>query len=514
MNALPQVLIIDLTSQVTEVIARTLREMGIRSMIESPAQARKLLEQHRVRAIILSGGAASVYDDGAPQPPEEVFTALDPEGKPVPVLGICYGLQFLAHKLGGTVEPIQGIREFGKAQLEVLVEHLLFLNVPRISTVWASHGDSVTNLPAGFVAIAQNALGGIAAVADDSRRIYGVQFHPEVPESEHGKTMLQNFVFLIAGCERDWEPTDLAEEITNEVEAALDGRNAVFGVSGGLDSTTLAAMLGKRLSSQITFMALDAGNWRAYERDELTTNIAHAGVGLEIVDATSRFSSLFSNTIDAQTKRRRYTAQYIWEFQQVANRVGAPCVIQGSLAPDFIESGAAGAELIKSHHNVGGDWGGMVQLHPFRNLFKHEVREIAKSLGLPACVYARQPFPGPGLFIRIVNVPVTAELLALVAWADQRVRDILEKHGFFDQISQLVVAYLGLNSVGVKGDGRAYGGCIGVRAVKTIDFMTASGIRLASEIKDEIEAVLAQHRSVVGVLYDEMNKPPRTIEWE
>lgn len=512
MASLPKVAVIELGSQYTLLIERTLRELGVRSMILDPKRASAWLGRYPVKAVILSGGAASVYEDGAPQPPEEIFT-LRNCGNPIRVLGICYGMQWIAHRLCGEVRPAFGGREYGEAEIILKSASGLFNKTPTRQKVWASHGDSVVRIPDGFSVSASSANGGVAAMVNRNETIWGVQFHPEVTHTPYGKAILKNFLAL-AECEDDWQPSSLIASIQADALSVLGDQRAILGFSGGVDSTTLSAMLSGALKERLTAVTMDGGHLREGELEEIRQHAKTAAVPLQVIDARKDFASVFADTIDAEEKRQRFKKVYADLFMRAAKEVGATAVIQGTLAPDRIESGTTGGVLIKSHHNVGLEMGALAQLHPIGHLFKYEIRALAREMGLPESVWSRQPFPGPGLFIRVVGTPATPEALDIVRWADARTREILERHGIYKDLSQLVVAYLGVKTVGVKGDARVYGGMIGVRAVKTIDFMTADGFYFPKTAVEEICSALTKHPQIVRVVFDPTKKPPATTEFE
>jgi GMP synthase (glutamine-hydrolysing) len=504
-----QVLIVDYGSQYTLVIGRTLRELGVRSAILSPEKASTWLKVTTPKAVILSGSNWSVHNDGAPTLPE----SFDISGKNYPILGICYGMQLLAHKLGGTVERPHDHREYGPAKVKVDTTHPLFKNVSVETDVWASHGDTVTKIPYGFTEIATSS--GIAGMTSADNRVLGIQFHPEVVDTKEGKTILQNFLSM-CGCEKDWNPTDIIKEIQEEVSKEMGNEKvAVLGVSGGVDSTTLAALLAPVLGERLVCVAIDTGGLRAGELDELKVNAKSAGVkNLIVVDVADEFIKNIGTTIDAQEKRGKFRDVYKRIFEEQIKNANAGFIIQGTLATDIIESGGAGeSALIKTHHNVGLEWE-VSDLHPFRNLFKYEVRELGKALNLPPAIYERNPFPGPGLFLRVVGTPVTKEQIQLVREADKAVTDIVRAHGIEKEISQLIVALIGVKSVGVKGDERVYGDMMAVRAVQTVDFMTAKGYHFPDDVVDEITSALIKHKEIVRVLFDMTSKPPATTEFE
>lgn len=509
---LPKILIIELGSQYTLLIERTLRELGYRSVVLNPERAAKWIGKNPLNAVILSGGAASVYDKDAPKPPEGILSLSAETGTAVPILGICFGMQWLVKRFGGTVGSVEGKREYGEAVIRLARSPgKLFSRMPRDQRVWMSHGDSVTSLPEGFGVLASSSTGAIAAMGNGS--VWGVQFHPEVTHTRYGRTVLRNFM-EIAGCEKDWVPLSMIDSIQNEVLGELGDRTAVIGFSGGVDSTTLAAILSPVLGDRLRPVAIDGGNLREGEVDEIMAHAAAAGVALSIVDAKEAFRRALDGVTDAEEKRARFRKVYADILVSEAKRMGAQAVLQGTLAPDRIETGATGGAPIKTHHNVGLDMGGLLQVHPLGDLFKYEVRALAKAVDLPKSVWNRQPFPGPGLFIRVVGTPATPEKLAIVRWADARVREVLERAGVYDTLAQLVVAYVGVNTVGVKGDGRVYRGAIVVRAVETADFMTVRGVHLSDAVEDEICSVLTGHPDIVRVWFDPTKKPPATTEME
>ncbi len=519
-----QILIVDYGSQYTLVIGRTLRELGVRSVILPPDKINQWLKHNKPKAVILSGSNWSVHNEGAPGLPK----SLDVTGVKYPILGICYGMQLLAHKLGGLVERPLAHREYGPAETTLNTSHPLFCGVSKKTQVWASHGDTAIKLPKGFISIATS--GGIAAMSKKNNRILGIQFHPEVVDTKEGKKILQNFL-NISNCQKDWNPINLIHEIQKEVLSVINkpARNAfsiadaggkergkvILGVSGGVDSTTLAAALAPVLGKRLICVAIDTGGLRASEISELKTNAKSAGIkNLVVIKAEKEFIKNVSLTIDGEEKRAKFRKVYQKIFEEQIKKHKAGFIAQGTLATDIIESGKAGkSALIKTHHNVGLKWK-VADLHPFRNLFKYEVRELARALKLPSSIYERNPFPGPGLFLRVVGTPVSKENIQLVREADKTVADILKKNKLAKNISQLIVALLGINSVGVKGDERVYGHSIAVRAVQTADFMTAKGYYFPSEIVDEITNALTKHKNIVRVFFDMTPKPPATTEFE
>jgi GMP synthase (glutamine-hydrolysing) len=510
-----QILIVDYGSQYTLVIGRTLRELGVRSIILPPKKVDAWLKNNIPKAVILSGSNWSVHNEGSPELPK----SLDITSNKYFILGICYGMQLLAHKQGGKVERPLSYREYGPAVVTVNAKHPLFNGVKEKTKVWASHGDTVTKLPKGFISIATSS--GIGAMSNKENNILGIQFHPEVADTKEGKKILQNFLTM-SGCKKDWNPLDLIHEIQKEVLDIVkkaEKQNVILGVSGGVDSTTLAAILAPVLKDKLICVAIDTGGLRAGEIIELKENTTNA-LGkkliknLKIINAEEEFIKNIGTTIDGEEKRAKFRSVYKRIFEEQIKKYSAGFIVQGTLATDIIESGKAGeSAMIKTHHNVGLDWE-VDDLHPLRNLFKYEVRELAKVMKLPPAIYERNPFPGPGLFLRVVGTHVSKENIELVREADKTVRDIIKKYKIEKEISQVIIALLGINSVGVKGDERVYGHSLAVRAVQTVDFMTAKGYYFPQNIMDEINSALTKHKDIVRVFFDMTPKPPATTEFE
>lgn len=503
-----QILIVDYGSQYTLVIGRTLRELGVRSIVLPPQKVDMWLVDNTPQAVILSGSNWSVHNDGAPGFPK----SLDITGKKYFILGICYGMQLIAYKLGGVVERPLLHREYGPAEVKLDTTHLLFRGVSKKTRVWASHGDTVTKLPKGFSSIGRS--GGYASITDKNSRVLGIQFHPEVHHTKEGKKILKNFLTL-ANCKVDWNPINLVHEIQNEVRQIVKQDKVILGFSGGVDSTTLARILSPVLKNRLICVAIDTGGLRKGELEEIKRNAKNARVKkLITVRAKDEFIKNIGVTIDGEGKRKKFREVYQKIFETEIKKHKAKFIVQGTLATDIIESGKAGeSAMIKTHHNVGLNWK-MEDLHPLRNLFKYEVRELGKTLKLSKEVYERNPFPGPGLYLRIVGTPVSKDNIELVREADKTVTDILKKHNLDKNVSQLIVALLGINSVGVKGDERVYGHSLAVRAVETVDFMTARGYYFPQVVVDEITTALTKHKDIVRVFFDMTPKPPATTEFE
>lgn len=509
-----QILIIDLGSQYTQVIRRSLRYLGFHSVILAPVESIKWLEINKPKGIILSGGSASVYEPDAPKVPKEILDLN------IPILGICFGMQWLAyvHDPSSVHRVLEG-KSYGPVEVTLnrsqLFENLDNKNGGKINA-WSSHGDSVKNVPEGFSVIATSQNNSvIEAMANTARKLWAVQFHPEVEETKDDNIILNNFAEKICNCIKDYNQQDVIEEIRINTKRELADGVAIIGVSGGVDSTTLAAILAPALREQLKAFMIDTGGMRKDEVERVKEISKKAGINLEVIDKyKEKFITTIGQSIDAEEKRALFRKIYGEVFQEVAKNYGATHMIQGTLATDLIESGEAGkSAMIKTHHNVNLNLG-LKEIMPLADFFKFEVRELAHGFGLEELLSNRQPFPGPGLYLRIVGVPVSAELLEIVREADHIVTEILKKHKVYNQIAQSIVALLGVNTVGVKGDGRVYGYSLVVRTVETRDFMTVKGFYLSKEICEEITSALVRNSKIVRVFYDFTPKPPATTEFE
>jgi GMP synthase (glutamine-hydrolysing) len=502
------VVILDYGSQYTRLIARRIRELHAYSIILPGSAPWERIEREEPQAIILSGGPRAVFEQGAPMPDPRVFDA------GVPILGICYGMQLLAQHYGGTVEDA-GRRSYGADRLE-RIGGALFDGMSSEIPVWMSHSTAVTALPDGWTSIAETRENPMAGIASPDGRRIGVQFHPEVVHTPDGARILSRFLDL-AGVSRDWTPQLNLDRLLAEVRERVGGDRVLLGVSGGVDSSALALLLARAGVDHLGVF-VDHGLLRRGERDEVERALRPLGVRLKTVDASDRFLAALSGVEDPERKRRIIGHEFIEVFSRTARDLGSfRFLAQGTLYPDVIESaGGEGAANIKSHHNVGGlpDELGFELLEPFRTLFKDEVRELAALLGLPDEIRLRHPFPGPGLAVRILG-DVTREKLDIVRGADAIFIETLRKHGVYHDAWQALAVLTPIRSVGVIGDERRYGHVIALRAVTSVDAMTADWARLPHEVLDEAAQRITREIPAVGrVVYDITSKPPGTIEWE
>jgi GMP synthase (glutamine-hydrolysing) len=516
------VLVVDFGAQYAQLIARRVRECHVYSeIVPSTMPVSEMLAKHP-KAIILSGGPSSVYADGAPAAPEGLFAA------GVPVFGICYGHQVLVRELGGTVERT-GAAEYGGAPLSVTgdVESQLLAGLPAEFSVWMSHGDTSTAAPPGFVVTARTVTTPAAAVEDPARGFYGVQFHPEVMHTEHGQRILRRFLEL-AGCRPNWTMVNIVEEQTERIREQIGGGRAICGLSGGVDSAVAAALVQRAVGNQLTCVFVDHGLLRKGEAEQVEQDfVAATGVALRVVDASAAFLSALRGVTDPEAKRKIIGREFIRAFERAAREITAEAgaqgestefLVQGTLYPDVVESGGGtGTANIKSHHNVGGLPEDLKfrLVEPLRLLFKDEVRRVGEELGLPPEIVWRQPFPGPGLGIRIIG-EVTAPRLAILRAADAIARAEMTAAGLDGDVWQCPVVLLAdVRSVGVQGDGRTYGHPVVLRPVTSEDAMTADWARLSYDVLARISTRITNEVPEVNrVVLDVTSKPPGTIEWE
>ncbi len=512
-----QILIIDFGSQVTQLIARRVREMGVYSEVVPFQKAAEAFARMKPRAVILSGGPASPAELDSPRAPQIVFEA------GVPVLGICYGQMLLAAQLGGKVESGHH-REFGRAEVSVKAPSALFEGVwsdGAKHTVWMSHGDRITKLPPGFVVKGVSENAPYAAIEDESRKFYGLMFHPEVVHTPEGAALIQNFVRNIAGCKGDWTMAAFKQEAIARIRAQVGKGRVLCGLSGGVDSSVAALLIHEAIGDQLTCVFVDHGLMRLNEAREVVSMFReHYNLPLVHVDASDEFIAALEGEADPETKRKTIGRLFIEVFEREAKKIGgADFLAQGTLYPDVIESVSftgGPSVTIKSHHNVGGlpERMKMKLVEPLRELFKDEVRKLGQELGLPEKFVGRHPFPGPGLAIRLPG-GVTREKLDILRKADAIYLDEIRKAGLYDKIWQAFSVLLPVQTVGVMGDGRTYDRVLALRAVTSVDGMTADFYpfdmnflgRAATRIINEV-------KGVSRVVYDVTSKPPGTIEWE
>jgi len=520
-----KILILDFGAQYTQLIARRIREFGVYCEIwawdHDPAE----IAAWGAKGIILSGGPESTTEAGSPRAPQVVFDA------GVPVLGICYGMQTMAMQLGGLVEGGHH-REFGYAEVEVTAECALLDGLkdhagspPRLD-VWMSHGDRVTRVPEGFEVVARTESVPIIAIADEARRWYGVQFHPEVTHTKSGEQILRRFAVEVCGCRTLWTAANIIEDQVQRVRAQVGGDEVLLGLSGGVDSSVVAALLHKAIGDRLTCVFVDTGLLRWQEGDQVMAMFAgeadRGGMGIKVirVNAADRYFAALAGVSDPEAKRKIIGRLFVEIFEEEAAKLSnAKWLAQGTIYPDVIESAGAKtgkAHVIKSHHNVGGlpEHMKMGLVEPLRELFKDEVRRIGVELGLPREMVYRHPFPGPGLGVRILG-EVKREYAELLARADAIFIEELRKAGWYDRTSQAFAVFLPVKSVGVVGDARAYEWVIALRAVETVDFMTAHWAHLPYEFLDVVSRrIINEIRDISRVVYDISGKPPATIEWE
>ena len=512
-----RILILDFGSQYTQLIARRIREIGVYCEIHPWDMAGAAVREFGARGVILTGGPESVTEDEHPAAPEAVF-ALG-----VPVLGICYGMQTMAEQLGGRVAP-SSHREFGYAQVKQLAPCRLLDGLAEqggVFDVWMSHGDRVERLPTGFSASASSGNAPCAAMADEERRYYGLQFHPEVTHTRQGAQILERFVREICGCDALWDAGHIVADSISRIRAEIGTDRVLLGLSGGVDSSVVAALLHRAIGEQLVCVFVDHGLLRLGEGDQVMDTFAlHMGVKVLRVDAEQRFLAALEGEQDPERKRKIIGRMFIEVFEQQARQLqGIAWLAQGTIYPDVIESAGAAtgkAHVIKSHHNVGGlpEKMHLRLLEPLRELFKDEVRRLGLELGLPREMVFRHPFPGPGLGVRILG-PVTREAADVLRCADAIFLEELRAHDLYDRVSQAFAVFLPVRSVAVMGDVRRYDWVIALRAVESIDFMTAHWARLPYDFLDHVSRrIVNEVPGVSRVVYDVSGKPPATIEWE
>ncbi len=505
------IMIVDFGGQYNQLIARRVREAGVYSEVVSWRGALEKIKEKKPHGIIFTGGPNSVYLEGAPTLDKEIFEL------GIPVLGICYGMQLMAHMLGGKVEKATQ-QEYGKIKLSHKGNSNLFKGVEDGAQCWMSHFDYVSQVPSGFDIVSTTDNCPVAAMQNVEKRLYAVQFHAEVEHTPFGRQLINNFLYEVCGCSGDWNMGDFATQMIAKIAEQVGDKNVLCGLSGGVDSSVAATMVYKAIGNQLTCIFVDHGLLRKNEGDEVEKVFADEfHMNFIRVDAKERFMNRLRGVSDPETKRKIIGEEFIRVFEEEANKLeGIDYLVQGTVYPDVIESGTDTAEVIKSHHNVGGLPEDMQfsLIEPLRDLFKDEVRRVGEEIGVPGHIVWRQPFPGPGLAIRIIG-EITEDALHLVRESDAILREEISKAGLDRDVWQYFTVLPNIKSVGVMGDERTYSHAIGIRAVTSIDGMTSDWARIPYEVLDKISSrIVNEVPGVNRILYDVTSKPPSTIEWE
>lgn len=513
MQTFDKIIVLDFGSQYNQLITRRIREFGVYSELLSHKLTAAQIKEMNPKGIIFSGGPNSVYDDGAFQIDPEIFEL------GIPILGICYGMQLMAHNLpGGKVESADN-KEYGKAVITVKnQENVMFKDLPETQTVWMSHGDLVTQVPEGFEVTATSDNCPISAMANDAKKFYGLQFHTEVRNTEYGNDILRHFAFDVCQARSNWSMDDFIDMQIQKIRETVGDKKVLLGLSGGVDSSVVGVLLHKAIGNQLTSIFVDHGLLRKGEAEQVMDSLGGKfGLNIIKVDAKERFLNKLAGVSDPEKKRKIIGNEFIRVFDDEAAKLeGIEFLAQGTLYTDIIESGTDTAQTIKSHHNVGGlpEDVQFKLIEPLNTLFKDEVRELGEKLGMPHELVWRQPFPGPGLGIRVIG-EITEEKLEIVRDSDLILREEIAKHGLDKEIWQYFTILPGIRSVGVMGDGRTYDYTVGIRAVTSIDGMTADFAQIPWDVLQEISVRIVNEVDHVNrVVYDITSKPPATIEWE
>ena len=504
-------LILDFGGQYNQLIARRVREFGVYCEVHPYTLPIEKIKEKNPIGIIFTGGHNTSYAEAAPKVDPALY------GLGIPILGICYGAQLMAHQLGGTIATPDK-REYGRISVKVDASSPLFEGMEPDQEVWMSHTDYVEGLPGGFVGVGQSQVTPFAAMEDRGRKLFGLQFHPEVAHTVNGKQVLRNFLFGVCGAVGDWTMADYSRRSMEEIRQKVGEGKVLLALSGGVDSSVVAALLSKAIGNKLVCIFVDHGLMRKDEGDQIMEAFKDWDLNLVRVDAADRFLGKLAGVTDPETKRKIIGEEFIRVFEEEAKKIGkVDFLAQGTIYPDVIESGVGDAAVIKSHHNVGGlpDYVDFTEIiEPLRALFKDEVRALGLALGLPEYLVWRQPFPGPGLAVRVIG-EITREKLDILREADYIFRDEIEKAGLARGINQYFAVLTDMRSVGVMGDGRTYDYTLALRAVTTTDFMTADWARIPPEVLGVISVrIVGEVRGINRIVYDITSKPPATIEWE